>query len=769
MVRRFLENPSGHAGRDRRPSPCHVFDKNWLEDRRRRQATPRFFDLASPGIAFALLPPMTLVNRLWSFIPSGGSLPEGVWRARHRFLVGLTFFHVVIIALAGPVLGKHWELSVRSILDDDSMLHVIGEALVVALFGTLACWRAAGRTMRATFVGFGLMSSSAILVHLSGGYIEFHFHFFVMLTFLALSQDWIPYLLAVAYVAVHHGVVGVLWPQSVYNHEAAFNAPWTWAGIHALFVLWSCVGSVIAWRFNERAFAQTALILQATGEGIFGVDTEAQVTFINPAAATILGVDARAIIGKKLGQIVHHLATDGTRLPDAKSPILAPLKGAKAHRATDQIFGRMDGSYVPVDYVSTPMIERDQLTGVVVSFNDITARHRSEAALQQSHRMLEETLQQLKTTQQQMLQQERLRAMGQMASGIAHDFNNSLSPIVGFAELLMRTPDLPRETTQTYAELINTAALDAASVIRRLRELYRDRSEGVIGDPVDLRRCVDEVVALTQPRWKNQALGQGIAIRIDTRVDDVPRFSGDAAGIREMLANLIFNAVDAMPKGGTITVRARSDGAWARLEVSDTGIGMSDEVRQHCLEPFFTTKGQHGTGLGLSLVHTTVQRHDGTLTIESEPGRGSTFIVRFPVHDEPAPAVASVESPASVRPLHILVVDDDPVVRKSVVAQLNTQAHTVETASNGREGLDRFEAGRFDLVVTDRAMPEMGGDQLAATIQRSAPDTPVIMLTGFGDLMSARGEHPVGVDAVVSKPVTLAALTQAILKVIAHR
>jgi len=236
-----------------------------------------------------------------------------------------------------------------------------------------------------------------------------------------------------------------------------------------------------------------------------------------------------------------------------------------------------------------------------------------------------------------------------------------------------------------------------------------------------------------------------------------------------MLANLIFNAVDAMPKGGTITVRARSDGAWARLEVSDTGIGMSDEVRQHCLEPFFTTKGQHGTGLGLSLVHTTVQRHDGTLTIESEPGRGSTFIVRFPVHDEPAPAVASVESPASVRPLHILVVDDDPVVRKSVVAQLNTQAHTVETASNGREGLDRFEAGRFDLVVTDRAMPEMGGDQLAATIQRSAPDTPVIMLTGFGDLMSARGEHPVGVDAVVSKPVTLAALTQAILKVIAHR
>jgi signal transduction histidine kinase len=142
----------------------------------------------------------------------------------------------------------------------------------------------------------------------------------------------------------------------------------------------------------------------------------------------------------------------------------------------------VDGAYVPVDYVTTPMIERDELTGVVVSFNDITTRHRSEAALQKSHRMLEETLVQLKTTQQQMLQQERLRAMGQMASGIAHDFNNSLSPIVGFAELLKRHPDLPQETTKTYAELITTAALDAASVIKRLRELYRERDESECKD-----------------------------------------------------------------------------------------------------------------------------------------------------------------------------------------------------------------------------------------------------------------------------------------------
>src|SRR5580765_344443 len=565
------------------------------------------------------------LSRLWSLIPSGGSLPESVWRARHRFLVGLTFFHVVIIALAGPVLGKHWELSFRSLLDDESALHVLGESLVVALFGVLACWRPAGRTLQATFVGFGLMSSSAILVHLSGGYIELHFHFFVMLTFLALCQDWIPYLLAVAFVAVHHGVVGVLWPQSVYNHEAAFNSPWTWAGIHALFVLWSCVGSVVAWRFNEQAFAQTALILQAAGEGIFGVDEEAKITFINPMAATILGMDARAVIGKKLGQVVHHLATDGTQLPDAESPILAPLKDAKAHHATDQIFGRMDGSYVPVDYVSTPMIDRDQLTGVVVSFNDITARHRSEAALQQSHRMLEETLLELKTTQQQVLQQERLRAMGQMASGIAHDFNNSLSPIVGFAELLLRQPDLATDKAQGFVKLINTAARDATAVVKRLRELYRERRELSDDAAVDLARCIEEAVALTQPRWKNQARSQGIMIGVRTDVPPLPIILGDPAAIREMMTNLIFNAVDAMPKGGTIAVTARIEGHEVRLEVHDTGTGMTDEVRQRCLDPFFSTKGQQGTGLGLALVQATVARHHGTLVLESELGKGTSF------------------------------------------------------------------------------------------------------------------------------------------------
>jgi PAS domain S-box-containing protein len=706
-------------------------------------------------------------KRLWEMVPSGGALPEEVWRSRFRFLVGLTWFHAGVIALVGPVLGWNRELSLRAFFDDDFALHTVAEGSIVGLFALVASWRRLGRTIQATAVGFGLLSSSAILVHLSGGVIELHFHFFVMLAFLALCQDWIPYLLAVAFVAVHHGVVGVLFPRAVYNHQSAYDAPWTWAGIHAGFVLCSCVGSVVAWRYNERAFAQTALILEAAGEGIFGVDTAGHVTFINPAAAEFLGVDARTAPGKPVSSILRCLDPDGKPTPDERTPMFGPLVDGRARHGIDQIFGRIDGSYLPVDYVATPMIERNTLLGVVVSFSDITERHRSEAELQRSHRQLEETLAQLKTTQRHVLQQERLRAMGEMASGIAHDFNNSLSPIVGFAELLLRRPDMPAETAQQYVKLINTAARDAASVIRRLRELYRERAETTPDAAVDLGRCLEEATALTEPRWKAQAQSRGLNIKVVSDVADVPVILGDPSGIREMLTNLIFNAVDAMPEGGTITMRARVAGDDVLLTVSDTGTGMSEEVRRRCLEPFFSTKDQQGTGLGLSMVHATVQRHRGAIAVDSTPGQGTTFSIRLPIHAHTA--AAPVEEPTETpRRLRVLVVEDDPLVRMAVTEQLSSQGHTVQSATNGLEGLDTFMSGRFDLVLTDRAMPEMGGDQLATTIKQISPAKPIIMLTGFGDLMTVKGERPAAVDAVVSKPVTLDTLTAAIRQVFAR-
>jgi signal transduction histidine kinase len=196
---------------------------------------------------------LSLKAKLRSMFSDGGSLPEEVWQKRYSFLLGLTWFHALVIALVGPALGYSWEMSIGALFRDGTVLHTTFEGLVVALFAGLGSIRQIGRTLQAVAIAVGLMTASATLVHLSGGYIEFHFHFFVMLVFLALLQDWVPYILAIAYVAIHHGLVGALWPEEVFNHSAAINAPWTWAGIHAFFILCSSVGSIIAWRFNEKA------------------------------------------------------------------------------------------------------------------------------------------------------------------------------------------------------------------------------------------------------------------------------------------------------------------------------------------------------------------------------------------------------------------------------------------------------------------------------------------------------------------------------------
>jgi len=241
---------------------------------------------------------------------------------------------------------------------------------------------------------------------------------------------------------------------------------------------------------------------------------------------------------------------------------------------------------------------------------------------------------------------------------------------------------------------------------------------------------------------------------------------GDEPELREALTNLIFNAADAMPQGGTITLRTRKERHELVLEVSDTGTGMTEEVRRHCLEPFFSTKGQHGTGLGLSSVYGTVRRHDGKINIRTELGKGTTFEVHLPL----GPARVSVEdtkkeeNAPQISPLHVLVVDDDTVVRQIVAEYLKADAHQVEVACSGAEGLDKFKKGSFDLVVLDRAMPGMNGDQVASSIKSLNPNLPIIMLTGFGSMMMAADEKPSGVDLIIGKPVTLDGLREALAK-----
>jgi signal transduction histidine kinase len=398
---------------------------------------------------------------------------------------------------------------------------------------------------------------------------------------------------------------------------------------------------------------------------------------------------------------------------------------------------------------------------------EISERRRAEDAVLESNHQLSTALGQLRATQQEIIQRERMHALGRMANGIAHDFNNALAPILGFSELILMKPETLNDPkkVRNYVEMINSAAQDSAKVVARLREFYRYRDESEVFTPVVINDVVLQAISLTQPRWKDQALAAGINIDVRTEMGDVPTVPGNEVELRELLVNLLFNAIDAIPKRGTVIVRTAVQGRWVVLTVVDDGIGMSAEIKARCLEPFFSTKEDQGTGLGLGSVYGIARRHQGEIEIQSEEGRGTSVSVFLPLEKDAKPPEPPKPVPNSARPLRILVVEDEQLVREVIGVYLAEDRHEITLAENGRIGLEKFRDGSFDLVMTDRSMPEMNGDTLAAEIKKLNPEQPVLLLTGFGDIMSGAGEKPAGIDLVVSKPFTLTTLRAAIAKV----
>lgn len=389
---------------------------------------------------------------------------------------------------------------------------------------------------------------------------------------------------------------------------------------------------------------------------------------------------------------------------------------------------------------------------------------RLEEALRQSQRLVADTVDQLRDTQHRMVQQESLRALGTMASGMAHDFNNALSPIVGFTEILIQ--DLERHADPkdlaALAEIIRTSATDAASVVRRLREFGRKREASDVQRSLDLTELVRQAIELTRPRWQGQAQAQARTIEMELDLRPVPPIVGEEPALRELLTNLIFNAVDAMPSGGKLSFSTATEGKTVVLRVRDTGVGMTEEVRRHCLEPFYTTKGEQGTGLGLSMVHGIVQRHEGELEIDSGPGRGSVFSIRLPVQPAGKAQEPEVEVPPWHVPLRILAVDDEPLHCALFEAHLSGDGHFVETAPNATRAVELFETKPFDLVITDQAMPGMSGEQLAAVLRSMVPWQRIVLVTGFGDLMMVAGERSRHINLILSKPFTQKSLRSAV-------
>jgi signal transduction histidine kinase/ActR/RegA family two-component response regulator/uncharacterized membrane protein affecting hemolysin expression len=475
------------------------------------------------------------------------------------------------------------------------------------------------------------------------------------------------------------------------------------------------------------------------------------------------------------GQLTHEPDTHKVGLPllerlaacNLGSLVIAPLIAEKT------FFGVLIAARTEIGAFSSPDCE----------FLKQLSEHVALAARQaELNTALQAAYDDLRRTQQTTMQQERLSALGQIASGIAHDINNAISPVSLYTEyMLEREPNLS-ERTRSYLVTIQRAVADVADTVSRMREFYREREPQLSLSRVDLNVTVEQALQLTQARWQDLPQKKGVMIEVRTDLTPLPAQIMAAEGeLRGALTNLIFNAVDAMPEGGALTIRTRRVEASnaegdprIHLEVCDTGVGMDEATQRRCLEPFFTTKGERGSGLGLAMVYGMIKRHSADLEVESVPSQGSTFRLIFAAAD--AVRMQPDQSPAigQAGPLRILLVDDDPLLISSLQEVLVGDGHAVTLAHGGQAGIDTFAAqvrtGQpFCVVVTDLGMPYVDGRRVAAAVKAVSPDTPVILLTGWGQRLVSEGEIPPHVDRVLNKPPRLLDLRTALTELTVDR
>jgi signal transduction histidine kinase/CheY-like chemotaxis protein len=400
----------------------------------------------------------------------------------------------------------------------------------------------------------------------------------------------------------------------------------------------------------------------------------------------------------------------------------------------------------------------------------------------QLHQNLQAAYDDLRQTQQAALQQERLRAVGQMASGIAHDINNAISPISLRTQVMLESrSDLPDRVVD-YLDAVNRQINDVAATVVRLREFYREREETTTLAPVNLNALVEDVIELTSARWKDMARREGATITVETRLaPNNPVVMGKDNELREALVNLVFNAVDAMPDGGTLTLSTRQASLHSAsgddeqrsvlLEVIDTGIGMNAATIRRCMEPFFTTKGEQGTGLGLAMVYGILKRNEADIEITSAPGEGTTVSLSFPLPGDITARDTGQSRNLKPEPMRLLLIDDDPFVLDTLSSVLELDGHDIVSSTDSREGVDLFRASLdsgqpFDTVITDLGMPYMDGNQVTHAIKSLMKEMPVILLTGWGQrLGDNKQKSEAKADFVIGKPPQLSKLRETLMEV----
>jgi PAS domain S-box-containing protein len=513
-----------------------------------------------------------------------------------------------------------------------------------------------------------------------------------------------------------------------------------------LAVAWDVTDHCRAEKELARANEILSTVLLSAPLPIWASDPEGRIQFWNEAAQRVLGWSSDELLNGKPPDL----------LPNCGGP-----QGGRRLAGEKMTWRRKDGSVRELRFWTAPLHENGVQCGTLGIIVDVT-EYDGEL-----YEALQQAYDDLRNTRDAVMQHERLRVLGQMASGIAHDINNALSPVKLYLQLLLEDEPQLAERSRAHLKTIRGAVDDVTETVARIREFYRLREPQLSLAPVNLNEVVEQVVELTRPRWRDIPQQRGVAIEIRTQLDrSIPQVLGIGNEIREALTNLIFNAVDAMPTGGALILRTgvtRDESGGSKIrhvyaEVTDTGSGMDEATRRRCLEPFFTTKGERGTGLGLAMVYGIVQRNNAGIDIESAVGTGTTVRLRFGLaggtgNRPDDPNLRTTPPP----PMRILVIDDDPLVAEALRDTLEKDGHRVMTAECGEAGLELFRDARshdeiFDLVFTDLGMPHVDGCRVASAVKAESPSTPVVLLTGWGRRMTADGDIPAHVDRVLSKP-----------------
>ena len=687
-------------------------------------------------------PTTPIVRGLRGILPKGGTLSDAVFHQRHRGILTLLWLHVPALLLFALVRGKDWR-------------HGLFEAALVALPALAAQRTRRRRRVSIVFASVGLMTASAVLVHLSGGVIEAHFHFFVMVGVIVLYQDWLPFLFAFGWVVLHHGIVGALAPQDVYNHPSAWEHPWTWAAIHGGFILAMSVAGIATWKLNEslqrEAVDRAAKLAEAQklarlgswelelGTGTMRASEELRRLLGRPRDWTPSYQGFIALVHPEDRITVERILSTAVEKGGA---FAVEFRAVLADGSIRWLSGRGDVKRDKQGKAVTLVGTCQDLTDARAAEEELT--HARDQALEAS------------------------RAKSDFLATMSHEIRTPMNGVIGLTGLLLDSN--LTENQLRYAQGVRASGEALLSIINDILDFSKIEAGKLELETVDfdLSHAIEEVGSLVAESVR----AKGLELVAYCHPGLPTALRGDVGRLRQILLNFANNAVK-FTESGEVVLQAdlaeepTSEHVLVRFEVADTGVGLDPSATEKIFEPFSqadasTTRRHGGTGLGLAICRRLAEAMGGTVGVESRSGGGSAFWLRLPLSHASVPIASQNRHAHSLEGLRVLVVDDNETSRLVLASQLRAWGITADLAAGADEALETIRKAAaetsYDMALLDMGMPEVDGLTLAG-ILRSDPELAAVRLLLLSSTWAeAEAAAEAGLVGHLTKPVRLSKL-----------